>query len=212
MSEENKMIYCTQCGSENPAGFKFCSNCGTKLEQPVESPAQPVYEKVEAEILENSASYEAPKQETFAGETVVEATVVEESVIEETPAGEELNIQYEAEDTTAAVYKTPEPQYYSSNEVPNGKVTNGNIGFSITSLVCGIFSILCCCFVWFSVILGIVAVVFGVIALKNNYDGKGMAIAGLITGGLGILICLLCWIVGSATGALSAFMEGLTDY
>ena len=36
MSEEKK-IYCTQCGSENAAGSKFCVNCGSKLE---ELPAQ----------------------------------------------------------------------------------------------------------------------------------------------------------------------------
>jgi hypothetical protein len=32
---------CSKCGSENPAGSKFCSNCGAKLEVPVEVPAQP---------------------------------------------------------------------------------------------------------------------------------------------------------------------------
>ena len=37
MSEENKMIYCTQCGSENNAGSKFCHNCGNKLEKAAEA-------------------------------------------------------------------------------------------------------------------------------------------------------------------------------
>ena len=65
MSEENNVIYCGQCGSRNPDNFKFCSNCGAKLEKakadttecgkddPVFSAEQaaPVYEKVEAEIV-----------------------------------------------------------------------------------------------------------------------------------------------------------------
>ena len=65
MSEENNVIYCGQCGSKNPATFKFCSNCGAKLEKPQEDAfaygkedpvfsgeqVQPAVEKVVAEIV-----------------------------------------------------------------------------------------------------------------------------------------------------------------
>ncbi|MGN1180776.1 MAG: zinc-ribbon domain-containing protein, partial [Suilimivivens sp.] len=34
MSEENGLIICPQCGSANPSTFRFCSNCGVKLDKP----------------------------------------------------------------------------------------------------------------------------------------------------------------------------------
>jgi predicted RNA-binding Zn-ribbon protein involved in translation (DUF1610 family) len=62
-------------------------------------------------------------------------------------------------------------------------------GFAIASLVLGILSLPTFCF---GIVIGIVAVVFGMIAKSGmnkskNYDGKGMATAGLILGILGAI-------------------------
>ena len=79
MSEENNVIYCGQCGSKNPATFKFCSNCGAKLEKPQEDAfaygkedpvfsgeqVQPAVEKVVAEI--NKKCEEMKKRGEKAG-------------------------------------------------------------------------------------------------------------------------------------------------
>ncbi len=73
----------------------------------------------------------------------------------------------------------------NQNEI---KQEGGKIGFSIASLVCGILSIIFCCSDIFGFILAVAAVVLGIIVLRNKYDGKGMAIAGIITGGIGFLI------------------------
>ena len=81
--------------------------------------------------------------------------------------------------------------------------TGGNMVYSILSLICGIVSILCCCSFIFSLIVGIAAVVFGIITLKNGYDGIGMAIAGIITGGIAVVIILggmMLWGIGSMLG------------
>lgn len=70
--------------------------------------------------------------------------------------------------------------------------------FSIVSLVAGIISIFCC---WLSPILGIVALVTGYLSLNNikkdssAYGGRGLAIAGMVTGGLGLAIGVLYWIL-----------------
>jgi hypothetical protein len=81
---------------------------------------------------------------------------------------------------------------------------NKQQGFAIGSLVCGILSIVCC----MGLFTGIPAVILGVIAMNKekaepaNYGGKGMAMAGTITGGIGILLSLV-WIVVNIIGAMA---------
>lgn len=88
------------------------------------------------------------------------------------------------------------PGYY-----PGAPVRNS--GLAIASMVCGIAGYLTCYFVG---ILGIPAVICGHMALsqiQNSHEpvaGRGMAIAGLILGYLGILITL---------GAISFFVFAL---
>jgi hypothetical protein len=78
------------------------------------------------------------------------------------------------------------PMYYPP-------ATAGTSGLAIASMVCGILGYLTCYFVG---ILGIPAVICGHMALARIRDsavpiaGRGMAIAGLILGYLGILITL----------------------
>ena len=65
---------------------------------------------------------------------------------------------------------------------------------SIVSLVCGILALITC---WLAVLLGIPAVICGHLSLKKikhsptPIAGKGMAMAGLICGYIGLLIWLL---------------------
>ena len=71
-------------------------------------------------------------------------------------------------------------------------------GFAITSMVLGIVSIFTACF---GIVFGIVAIIFGVVAnngmkQSKNFDGKGMATAGLVTGILGAMsagLFFTCW-------------------
>ena len=63
-------------------------------------------------------------------------------------------------------------------------------GFAITSLVFGLVSFI----PMFGVLLGILAIVFGFISIsqikKNNLEGKGLAIAGIILGFAGIIFTI----------------------
>ena len=201
MSEENNVIYCGQCGSRNPDNFKFCSNCGAKLEKakadttecgkddPVFSAEQaaPVYEKVEAEIVNE----------------------------EKKPVQDEIQINYGADEGTysSGGYESSQSRYYSSNNASevNYASSNGNIGFAIASMVCGILSLICCCFSLFSLVLGVAAVVLGIVCLSGKYEGKGMAIAGIITGGLGIFIWVIFILIGGS-GMLMELMNEIAYY
>ncbi|GMQ56047.1 hypothetical protein AN1V17_04390 [Vallitalea sediminicola] len=71
-------------------------------------------------------------------------------------------------------------------------------GLSVASMVCGIVGIVFFCFWYLSIILAVLAIIFGAIFLnanKENEDktGRGMAIAGLILGiiTIGLVILLV---------------------
>ncbi|MCR5789082.1 MAG: DUF4190 domain-containing protein [Lachnospiraceae bacterium] len=90
--------------------------------------------------------------------------------------------------------------FYTSGDTAEG---NGSAGISIASMVCGILSILCCCTGWFGLILSAIALVMGIVSVKNNYSGREMAIAGIITGGCGIALCFVMLIFAAIVNGLS---------
>jgi len=83
-----------------------------------------------------------------------------------------------------------------------------NDGFAITSMVCGIVAVLTC---YFGIILGTIAVIFGHISVSKinkdpNLGGKGMAIAGLVCGYIGIAITL-CTVIFFMVAGKQIFEE-----
>lgn len=70
---------------------------------------------------------------------------------------------------------------------------SGNV-FGLISMIAGIVSIVLCC-LYASVWAGLPAVILGVIGLNKAKEGKatnkGMAIAGIATGAVGLLIFIL---------------------
>ncbi|MCM1181345.1 MAG: DUF4190 domain-containing protein [Clostridium sp.] len=75
---------------------------------------------------------------------------------------------------------------YNNNEAETPQ------GFAIASLVMGILSILSSCCCGFGSLFGILGIIFGCIQQKNENGQKpGMAIAGLITSGIGLLLGIL---------------------
>lgn len=74
---------------------------------------------------------------------------------------------------------------------------------AIVSLVCGILSLTCC-----GPVTGIVALVTGFIAKNKidaeplHYTGRGMALAGMITGGISILLTILYIVFAIVGGVL----------
>ena len=78
--------------------------------------------------------------------------------------------------------------------------------FAITSMCCGIASIVLCCFGILGLACGICAIVFGILSMKKEApNGKGMALAGLICGGIGTFLTLAVWISSCVcTGCLGS--------
>ncbi len=60
-------------------------------------------------------------------------------------------------------------------------------GLAITSLVTGVVGLLLCLIPGLGIVLGVAAVIFGIIALRRRQN-KGMALGGLITGALAAVI------------------------
>ncbi len=101
---------------------------------------------------------------------------------------------------------TPAQPYPQSAAAPVESSTNP---MAITGMICGILSLLtgCCCGVFglpFS-ILGVIFSIIGLSKLKKNpgQGGRGMAIAGLIIGALGLIAAILMVVVFAMSGALS---------
>ena len=74
-------------------------------------------------------------------------------------------------------------------------------GLAIASLVLGILAIITSV-VWFiSIVLGVLAIIFGAVSVKKQ--GRKKAIAGIITGSVGVVLSLLIvWIVQAALPSL----------
>ena len=71
------------------------------------------------------------------------------------------------------------------------KQTNG---LAVASLVLGILTLLLFFTIWLPFILGILAIVFGAVGISKANRGagsKGLAIAGLVCGAIGIAACIL---------------------
>ena len=88
---------------------------------------------------------------------------------------------------------------------PPSVVQGENKTLAIVSLVCGILSLLCCT----SLLPGIAAIITGFIAKKNanekpnEYGGSGMALAGIILGGVSIVFGLIILVLYIFTGVLA---------
>jgi len=92
---------------------------------------------------------------------------------------------------------------------PPAGVGGQNKTLAIVSLVLGILSI--CCYV--SPIMGIAALITGWLAMKNiksdpnTYGGKGLAMAGMILGGVFFIIGIVYWIFIIFFGGLAMIMD-----
>ncbi len=70
-------------------------------------------------------------------------------------------------------------------------------GFSIASLVLGIFSLLCCCIPYVNLAFSVLGLIFGIVSLteakKMPVEGAyhGMAIGGIVCAALGLAVSLI---------------------
>jgi hypothetical protein len=90
-------------------------------------------------------------------------------------------------DFNNSTYQAQASSPFAAPQKPNyGK------GFGITSLVLGIVAVLsvccCCCFYFISLLLGVAAIVFAILARKQLGKFSGLALTGLILGIIAIVL------------------------
>jgi len=90
-------------------------------------------------------------------------------------------------------------------------------GMSIAGMVlgiCGCVFSLATCTLWIGLVLSVIGVVISGVAMKNcndgKADGKGMAIAGLVTAIVGIGWCI--YIIAIAASITSEFNDAFNEY
>ena len=122
-------------------------------------------------------------------ETVENAETIETTDTYDTYADQSSDTVYESTPVYEETYAEPDKQ---------------SKAFAIVALVCGILSLLCSCCGWFGIILSIAAIVFGILSINKEEDAKGMAIAGIVCGAIGLLIAIVVVIMGAALSSLDS--------
>ena len=91
------------------------------------------------------------------------------------------------------------PAYNMQGGYPGYQPKPGS-GLAIASLVCGILGVLTGIFIFSGLSLGLAGIVLGIVALvkvKNGTaSGKGMAIGGIVTGALGMIVAAVVLVLG----------------
>lgn len=82
-------------------------------------------------------------------------------------------------------------------------------GFAIASMVLGIVALVLFCIWYISIPCGILAIIFGILSVKST--GKGMAIAGLITGGIGTAIAFIIFMAIFTIGFIAGITEAIDE-
>lgn len=102
-------------------------------------------------------------------------------------------------------------QYYQNNNLNNEKKQNG---MGIASMILGIVSTVigCCACYYLSIPLGIAAVILGILSIRKQETTKGFAIAGIITGSIGIVVSLIITISIIYMKSTGAYEKLITDY
>lgn len=224
-------MFCPKCARQIPDSSRFCEFCGTALTAPAQPAAQSIPQPVSQPIPQPMQPVQPPDA-AAAGFQPAEPTApdaaaaglqpAEPSAPDAAAAGfqsaEPSAPETAASGTAAApeavpqgscqppVYQQPVYQQAAYQQMPNNVYyqapagQSGGIGLGIASMVCGILSLLCCCVPVLGPLLGLAAVVMGIIGLKAEV--KGYAIAGLICGGIGLLVGAVFLIYAVSDGGL----------
>ncbi|MEP6788754.1 MAG: DUF4190 domain-containing protein [Acidobacteriota bacterium] len=174
--------------------------------------APPVFEEPEPAV----SSYDAPTELAPPKEIAPEPPPFEEAATMIQP---NFSSPFDPPPPAPVAEWTPPPapdaswqnQEIGSNtpfQPPPAGTGSVNQTLPIISLILGIASL--CCYI--SPITGIAALITGYLGMTKantdpaNYGGKGLAIAGMITGGIFLLIGLVYWIIIIFFGGLSLLM------
>lgn len=175
-------MQCSNCGIELAPDATYCGNCGAQLVKTAAPAPQPV---------------------TNPG--LVSPQVVQPATAAPTPAAPQPAPMPAAPAPAPAVSAAPLPQpqpVVATAAAPAANMSfavpkTESTGLSIASLVTGILALVTCLIWLLALPLGIIAVVCGFVG--KGKGGRGMAIAGIITGTLGILLTIAITAIAIST-------------
>lgn len=107
---------------------------------------------------------------------------------------------------TEKVVQTKQATQTQSTEEPK----KDRKGFCITSMVLGIIAMVFFCLWYLSIPCGILAIIFGILGVKST--NKGMAIAGIVTGAIGLVISIFIIVMLFMYGVATGISDILDDY
>ena len=89
---------------------------------------------------------------------------------------------------------TPQ-QPYQPTIIVGEREQKGGSNLAVTSLVLGILAILLSILLFWAFyiafILGVIGLIMGIVSIAQHREGKGLAVAGIITSSIGLLISLV---------------------
>lgn len=211
-----RCLYSTQDGT--PSGSDYCVRCANNVETKKDEAA--ANDNV-AENSQTTQNQHAQYTSQFSGGNPYSKTA------EFNSNGKGTATPFEGVGNAHAS-ATPFVDNGKGNAVPygngstEGRVTafpenasGGGNGFAISSLVLGILSIVCCCLpsnpilMIVYIALPVLALVFGIISVKKHKNG--LAIAGIVTGAVGLFFGLLFFIFG-VTNTSNKILEWLEKF
>lgn len=166
-------MFCRKCGTKIDDDSNFCFQCGNMISAP--QAEQPFYNNKTEEPVQPVQDDDNSSQSDNNDYTVVNDTNSDRF--------------YNHQDT----YSNYNSGYNNVNF--NKPITKSKTGFAVASLIISILSLpSCCCNIYVPFtpilpILSILSIIFGIIGLKSRL--KGLAITGIIIGGIGILMYIV---------------------
>lgn len=175
---------CSQCGNELDQGAAFCGNCGAQIAaQPAPSVSQPP-------VTQPPVAPQPPQFQQPSPQPAYSAPIIASAAQPQPPLPPQPVMPIAPQPAAVVAASVAQPQ--SVNTVPAYAVPHGNSSAKpIVGLVIGILAPLLCLIPIVGFVLGIVAIVLGSLSLKLK---KGMAIAAIVLGAIGVVLAILLWI------------------
>ena len=179
---------CGNCREQLEQGASFCGNCGQKIALAPGPGAQTAgfIQGQDVALSESSAPSLAMNPSSYPQHEERVAGVVDQPA----QTGPVQLSQPNSQSIPGPIV-APDPAGQSAYATPVAHGQGGTNGLAVTSLVLSIIGFLTG-FIFIGIVLDIIAIILGIIGMRKS-TGKGMAIAGVVIGAIGLLLTLL-WI------------------